>query len=178
MALRRIVEKYTKTTRFCLICNYISKIIPPLQSRCTRFRFGPLKSDSVYSKLVEISQKENLELDEAGARAIVKLSGGDMRKVLNILESCSLAHKSITEKEVFEVTGRPSPEDINLIYEALNMKKFNEALNEFMTLKLSKSLALEDVLIELHKGVMLTKYTEEMKIYLINRMAEIEYRIA
>ena len=59
-ALRRIVEKYTKTTRFCLICNYVSKIIPALQSRCTRFRFGPLTSVSVEKKLEEISQAEGL----------------------------------------------------------------------------------------------------------------------
>jgi replication factor C subunit 3/5 len=57
-ALRRIVEKYSKTTRFCLICNYVAKIIPALQSRCTRFRFGPLKDDAVMSKLESIVASE------------------------------------------------------------------------------------------------------------------------
>ena len=61
-ALRRIVEKYTKSTRFCLICNYVSKIIPALQSRCTRFRFGPLKDEAVLTKLNEVALAENLEL--------------------------------------------------------------------------------------------------------------------
>ena len=91
-ALRRIVEKYTKTTRFCFICNYVSKIIPALQSRCTRFRFGPLASDKILTRLNEIAVLENLKLDPKAAQAIVILSEGDMRKVLNILESCSLAH--------------------------------------------------------------------------------------
>jgi DNA polymerase III delta prime subunit len=58
-----------------------------------------------------------------------------MRKVLNILESCSLAHKHITVRDVYDVTGRPSPHDIETIYEALNMKKFNEAMQIFMELK-------------------------------------------
>jgi len=53
-ALRRIVEKFSKTTRFCLICNYVAKIIPALQSRCTRFRFGPLQDQSVMEKLTQI----------------------------------------------------------------------------------------------------------------------------
>jgi replication factor C subunit 3/5 len=63
---------------------------------------------------------ENLELDEDAAQSIVKLSGGDMRKVLNVLESCSLAHKHITLQDVYDVTGRPSPKDMETIYETLN----------------------------------------------------------
>jgi len=63
-ALRRIVEKYTKTVRFCLICNYVSKIIPALQSRCTRFRFGPLDDQSVLKKLNEVADAEGLVLKD------------------------------------------------------------------------------------------------------------------
>ena len=108
----------------------------------------------------------------------MKLSGGDMRKVLNVLESCSLAHKSISLQDVYDVTGRPSPTDMDRIYRALNEDRFNEALATILDLKQTKSLALEDVLLELHKGVMKTKYTDEMKVYLIARMSEIEYRLA
>lgn len=61
-ALRRIVEKYSKTTRFCLICNYVAKLIPALQSRCTRFRFGPLSDASVMVKLGSICESEELEV--------------------------------------------------------------------------------------------------------------------
>jgi len=124
-----VVEKYTKTTRFCLICNYVSKIIPALQSRCTRFRFGPLTHLSAQTRLSEIATLEGLQLDEDAANAIVKLSGGDMRKVLNVLESCSLAHKHITLQDVYDVTGRPSPMDMEQIYASLNQERFNEALN-------------------------------------------------
>jgi len=63
-ALRRIVEKYSKTTRFCLICNYVAKVIPALQSRCTRFRFGPLNDVAVTSKLAEVCYKEGLIVNE------------------------------------------------------------------------------------------------------------------
>jgi replication factor C subunit 3/5 len=59
--------------------------------------------------LLDVAQKEELILNEAPAKAIVSLSGGDMRKVLNILESCSLAYKDIKLEKIYEVTGRPSP---------------------------------------------------------------------
>lgn len=115
-ALRRIVEKYSKTTRFCLICNYVSKIIPALQSRCTRFRFGPLSNESVQNKLVEVCRAEELTMEPGATEAIVSLSGGDMRKVLNILESCCLSYKEISLAKIYEVTGRPSPSDIDTIF--------------------------------------------------------------
>ena len=119
-----VVEKYSKTTRFCLICNYVAKIIPALQSRCTRFRFGPLTDQSVSIKLAEVCQSENIELDDEASAAIVKLAGGDMRKVLNILESCSLAYREISTKKIFEVTGRPSPSAIEQIYNSLTTEDF------------------------------------------------------
>lgn len=134
-ALRRIVEKYTKTTRFCLICNYVSKIIPALQSRCTRFRFGPLTASSAQGRLNEIALLEGLKLDEDAATAIVKLSGGDMRKVLNVLESCSLSHKHITLQNVYEVTGRPSPTDMAQILASLTQNRFNEAMETLFGIK-------------------------------------------
>lgn len=57
-ALRRVLEKYTENVRFCIICNYLSKIIPAIQSRCTRFRFGPLSEDKMSSRLMDIVEKE------------------------------------------------------------------------------------------------------------------------
>ena len=102
----------------------MAKIIPALQSRCTRFRFGPLTDQSVSIKLAEVCQSENIELDDEASAAIVKLAGGDMRKVLNILESCSLAYREISTKKIFEVTGRPSPSAIEQIYNSLTTEDF------------------------------------------------------
>ena len=53
-----MIEKYTKNARFCLICNYVSKIIPALQSRCTRFRFAPLKKEQIQGRLKDIVSRE------------------------------------------------------------------------------------------------------------------------
>ena len=101
-----------------------------------------------------------------------------MRKVLNVLESCSLAHKQISIQDVYDVTGRPSPNDIEKIFKALNEDRFNDALNVIVIIKQTKSIALEDILTDVHKSLMKVKYTDEMKMYLVARMAEIEYRLA
>jgi len=85
-ALRRVIEKYTTNTRFCLICNYINKIIPALQSRCTRFRFGPLKNDMVMPRLEHVIKQEGIEVTQDGIKALLAISNGDMRKILNILQ--------------------------------------------------------------------------------------------
>ena len=101
-----------------------------------------------------------------------------MRKVLNILESCSLAYKTIPESKIYQVTGRPSPAIVEQIYDALTNKDFTNAFETFNELKTSNSLALEDIIRELHKCVMETGFPEQMKMQIIMRMSEIEFRLA
>ncbi|KAG8195094.1 hypothetical protein JTE90_013572 [Oedothorax gibbosus] len=81
-ALRRVIEKFTENTRFCLICNYLSKITPAIQSRCTRFRFGPLSNKQILPRLEHVIKEEKLEVTEDGQKALMDLAQGDMRKSL------------------------------------------------------------------------------------------------
>lgn len=114
-ALRRVIEKYTKNVRFCIICNYVSKIIPAIQSRCTRFRFAPLAVEQVDSRLQTIIDNEQITLTEAGKKALLLLSKGDMRRALNILQACHAAYDRIDESEIYLCTGHPQPKDIERI---------------------------------------------------------------
>ena len=149
-----------------------------MQSRCTRFRFGPLQDEAVLKKLNEVALAENLELEEGADKAIVSLSSGDMRKVLNILESCSLAYKKIPVDKIYDVTGRPSPKDIKTIYDCLTNQDFNYAYRSINDLIRIKSLALDDIVRDVHMQVMVTKMPEESKMFIVNRLSEIEYRLA
>uniref|UniRef100_A0A1D1Z8F7 Replication factor C subunit 5 n=1 Tax=Anthurium amnicola TaxID=1678845 RepID=A0A1D1Z8F7_9ARAE len=85
-ALRRVIEKYTRSTRFTLICNHVNKIIPALQSRCTRFRFAPLDATHITERLQYVIKAEGIDVSESGLAAVVRLGSGDMRKALNILQ--------------------------------------------------------------------------------------------
>ena len=93
MALRRIMEKYTVNTRFCIIANYSHKLSPALLSRCTRFRFSPLKEGDIRVLVEKVVEEENVQIGADAVDALVKLSKGDMRRALNVLQACHASSK-------------------------------------------------------------------------------------
>ncbi|XP_064583117.1 replication factor C subunit 5 isoform X1 [Zonotrichia leucophrys gambelii] len=203
-ALRRVIEKFTENTRFCLICNYLSKIIPALQSRCTRFRFGPLTPELMVPRLQHVIQEEGVDVTEDGMKALVTLSSGDMRRALNILQSTSMAFGKVTEENVYTCTGHPLKSDIANILDWMLNQDFSTAYRKIMELKTLKGLALQDILTEIHLFVhrggerlqMILErpnsplpFTEcfllstvdfppSIRIQLLIKLADIEYRLA
>lgn len=93
MALRRIMEKYTANTRFCIIANYTHKLSPALLSRCTRFRFSPLKVVDIRVLVDQVIEKEEVKIEEEATASLVALSKGDMRRALNVLQACHACSK-------------------------------------------------------------------------------------
>lgn len=107
-ALRRTMEKETKTTRFCLVCNYVSRIIEPITSRCTKFRFKPLGEDKIIERLRFICEQENVDVVEQVYHDIVDISGGDLRRAITTLQSCHrLKGKDarIEHTDILEMSG-------------------------------------------------------------------------
>jgi replication factor C subunit 3/5 len=117
-------------------------------------------------------------LEDGADQAIVGLSGGDMRKVLNILESCSLGYQRVSKQKVFEVTGRPSEEDVRAIYQSLTSQPFKKAFDEISRIRTEKSLSMDDIVREVHQQVMATKMPDLMKMTIVQRLCEVEFRLA
>lgn len=88
-ALRRTMETYSKITRFCLICNYVTRIIDPLASRCSKFRFKPLDQDNAKKRLEDIAENENVKLEAGAVDTLIKCSEGDLRKAITFLQSAA-----------------------------------------------------------------------------------------
>lgn len=176
-ALRRIIEKYTENIRFCIICNYLSKIIPALQSRCTRFRFGPLSPEQILPRLNYVIDEEKVTVTEDGKKALLTLANGDMRKVLNVLQSTWLACKNVTEDNVYTCVGHPLRTDIESIVKWLLNENFKTTYNNIKELKMIKGLALHDIITEVHKYVHRIEFPFDIMIDLMDKMAEIEYRL-
>lgn len=104
-ALRRIMEKYTKTTRFCLICNYVTKIIPPLNSRCSKFRFKPLPTDVLVNKLGAVCTQEQVNFRATeDLTFLIDIAEGDMRRALTLLQSAHrISAEQITREDIREI---------------------------------------------------------------------------
>ena len=88
-ALRRTMETYSKITRFCLICNYVTRIIDPLASRCSKFRFKPLDQGNAKKRLEDIAENENVKLEAGAVDTLIKCSEGDLRKAITFLQSAA-----------------------------------------------------------------------------------------
>ncbi|KAL4444574.1 hypothetical protein ABPG77_002391 [Micractinium sp. CCAP 211/92] len=177
-ALRRVMEKYTRNARFCLICNYVSKIIPALQSRCTRFRFQPLPEQFVRSRLDYICTQEGLKVASGGVDALIELGGGDMRRTLNLLQSTHMSAGEITEETAYATAGKPLPSDIENCAEWLLNSPLAEAFQRMAELQAGKGVALVDILQQLHPFVFRISMPAAVRIELISKMAAIEHRLA
>jgi len=178
-ALRRVVEKYTSNARFCLICNYASKIIPALQSRCTRFRFAPVKPNLVLNRVSEILAKENVTITEKGLESVLKLGSGDMRKILNILQSAAMANgNKIDEETVFRSTGKPTEADMKLCIKALLEESVKDCFATLKGLQVQRGLALLDILTEIHAHFMCIDIPPKMRIMITKEMSQIEHNLS
>lgn len=98
-ALRRTMETYSKITRFCLICNYVTRIIDPLASRCSKFRFKSLDQDNAKKRVEEIAEKEGVKLEDGASDALIKCAEGDLRKAITFLQSAARLVGAVKTKE-------------------------------------------------------------------------------
>jgi replication factor C subunit 3/5 len=155
-ALRRIIEKYSTTIRFCLICNYENKIIPAIRSRCANFRFSNIDIKHICNKLNHIVMAENINTEENVIGTIALLAKGDLRKAINLLQSISLqmtqpsAHY-ITVDMCYDVAGVPSQKEVNNMLDVLldSTITFNKAYEIVTNIIKGQGYALSTVLKEM-----------------------------
>ncbi|TPX34083.1 hypothetical protein SmJEL517_g03270 [Synchytrium microbalum] len=140
-ALRRTMETYSKSTRFCLICNYVSRIIEPLTSRCAKFRFKPLDPSSTRGRLEHICEAEGVNYKPEAIDALITVSEGDLRKAIMYLQSAhrryGVQNVAIDQEAIFEIAGVLSDTTIANIFEKITTKKFNEIATLTNTLVLN-----------------------------------------
>jgi len=179
-ALRRTMEKYTKTCRFILSCNYSSKILEPIQSRCVIYRFKPLEAKDVEKQVRVIAEKEKLQIDEKAIKAINYVSQGDMRKTINILQAAATLEKKITEEGIYSVSSKARPEQVQEMILLALKGKFMEARKKLEELMYEQGMSGEDVIMQLYRETMALseeELSDKVKIELVNTIGEYDFRI-
>ncbi|MBT4823743.1 replication factor C small subunit [Candidatus Woesearchaeota archaeon] len=176
-ALRRTMENYTQTCRFILSNNYSSKIIDPIQSRCTVFRFRSLEKADILEIIDHIVQKENLEIEENAKQALFDISKGDCRRLENIMQSCSAIDSKITEELVFSMASIARPKEIQELLELAMKNKFMEARNKLLDVMLKYGLSGTDIIKQIQSQVMELDIDDRMKVMLVDKCGEIEFRM-
>jgi len=176
-ALRRTMEMYAHLTRFILDCNYSSRIIEPIQSRCAVFRFRRLSEKEIEQMLKRIERGEKLILRKDATEAIIEVSEGDLRRAINILQATATVGKKITEKEVYQVSAKAHPADVKKMLELAVAGKFEESRNKLYDLLIGQGLAGEDILKQVHREIFNLDVPERAKIELIDRVGEFDFRL-
>ena len=169
-ALRRIMEQYSKITRFCIICNYHHKIIEPIISRCSLFRFKPINNNDIISKLKNICYKENILCSENILQKIISISRGDLRKAINLLQKCyNIYGDNFNNDLLDEISGIIPTNQFNIL--------MNNILNKniYVVDKIIKQLYLNSYSL-VNQMLLLHNYILESNISSINK-SKILYKL-
>jgi replication factor C small subunit len=176
-ALRRTMEKYSANCRFVLSCNYSSKIIEPIQSRCAVFRFKPLKAEDVKEYLRRIAKEEKVPITEEALDAVVHVGEGDMRKSINALQVAAAIGNEVTLEVVYQTTGNARPEEVLAMIETALSGDFVAARNKLDEILLTYGLSGEDIIKQIHRSFFDLSIPDYDKVMLIDKTGEIEFRI-
>ena len=175
-ALRRTMERYSGTCRFVLSCNYSSKIIEPIQSRCSVYRFKSLSYDAIASRAKYIADMEGLTLSEDALRAINYVSMGDMRRAINALQSASVLSNEIKPEMIYEITATARPDEIEALIETAMAGEFLDALDKLGVL-IDKGITGDEILAQMHRLAIKMDISARQKVELMDRIGETDYRI-
>lgn len=193
MALRRTMEKYTSNTRFCIIANYTHKLSAALLSRCTRFRFSPLKEEDIRRLVDHVIIEEKINIDNEAVDSLIRLSKGDMRRALNVLQACHAGSRPlsgigksngevlerITNATIYTCVAAPHPADIRAIMETLlSTADVMSCLTTINTLKNNRGLALADILTALAEELQTVDVKPQTRVKWLEGLAEVEFRLA
>ncbi len=176
-ALRRTMEMYSKTCRFILSCNYVSRIIEPIQSRCAVFKFRPVPREAMKKRLLEICENEGVEIDDEALEALIYVSGGDFRKAINALQGASALGKKITADLIYQITATAKPEEVEKLIETALKGNFMEAREFLDRLMIEYGMSGEDIVSQLYREILSSKLDESLKVVLIDKLGEIDFRL-
>ena len=177
-ALRRTMEKHSNVCRFVLSCNYSSKIIEPIQSRCSIYKFRRIPDSAIIERINYIIKAENLEASPSAVHAIRYVAQGDMRRAINVLQATAMINRKIDVDMIYKTSSLAMPEDItDLIMTALegNFAKAHAKMDYLLN---DEGLAGTDVTGQIYREIFNISIPDKLKVELIDYLGDIDFRIS
>ena len=176
-ALRRTMESYTGTCRFILACNYSSKIIEPIQSRCAIFRFKPLKDEAVDKLIDVIVKKEGVKVSDAARATLKELSEGDSRRVQNLLQSSATVADEVTPEVLYQIAAIARPQEVSEVLDKAFAGDFLAARKQLTDVMYGYGLSGFDMVRQIHKALLKADVDAKLRVELLDRLSEAEFRV-
>ena len=181
-ALRRTMEKYSKVTRFCLICNYVSRIAGPISSRCAKFRFQSLSRETMKAQLKTIAEKENVPLSEEVCEKLLDCSGGDMRKAITSLQSSwQLYGDAMTPDAIDELSGVVPTNLLHSLWEVMVKNRNIDSTIKAVDELIAQGFSASSILSEIHTRIVNCDdqvISDIKKAHILRKIAEADYRLS
>lgn len=177
-ALRRTMEQFSDNCRFILSCNYSSKIIDPIQSRCAVFRFNRLDDEDVEKYITRIAENEGFKISREAIDAVLRVSSGDLRRVTNVLQTASMTEDKIEEEDIYGASASLKPDETSEILEKALKGDFIDAREQLADIMIERGLDGQDVINAIHREVMDLEVSDRAKLEIIEHLGEFEFRIA
>ena len=171
------MENYSSTCRFILSCNYSSKIIDPIQSRCAMFRFRLLEKKDVEKYIQRIAQGENLIANPEAVELIYEGSEGDCRRATNLLQTTAAISPSISLELVSTILSETKPKDIKVVLDYCLSGDFKGAREKLLDIMLKQSVSGQEVIKAIQKEIWNLQIEPEIKVKLTEKTGETEFRM-
>jgi replication factor C subunit 2/4 len=172
-ALRKIMEDYSKVTRFCIICNYYNKIIEPIISRCSSLRFKPIPYDNVKKQLQDICDKEKIKYDDESINKIIELSRGDLRKSIGYIQRCKNFNNIISIDIIDDISGLIPEKQIKSFIKLCFNKNYVE-MDKYIEHFYSNSYSLSINIPQINNIIMYMDKDDNIKSKIIKKLIEID----
>ena len=176
-ALRRTMENYSTTCRFILSCNYSSKIIDPIQSRCAIFRFKLLGKKDIAKVLIGIAEKEKLTITPEAMEILYEGSEGDCRRAINLSQATASISPDITPELISTIISNAKPKDIKVVLDYALSGDFQKSREKLLDIMLKESISGQDVIKAIQKEIWNLPVEPDIKVKLTEKTGEAEFRI-
>ncbi|MDD1705628.1 MAG: replication factor C small subunit [Methanoregulaceae archaeon] len=177
-ALRRTMESYAQTCRFILSCNYSSKIIDPIQSRCAIYRFRPLDKKAIAAEIDRIARKENLTVNDEAIDAISYIAQGDMRKAINALQGAAILSREITRDMIYAITSTARPDEIEELLSLSLSGDFESAGMTLSRLLHDRGIAPNELINQCYRAIIRRPMDESLRVSLIDQLGITDFRLS